>query len=112
MIAFVVFLQKLARAGVGSDGEFTAITTWTHRRTHLYDGRRPRWNFELIFSFSGYRSTNGDVGEPFKWQDRKLRAGDVVTIKVINAACVDESSRRMAEDSKAVRARRNATTSI
>ena len=35
MIAFDVFLnrKKLARAGVGSDGVLTAITTWVRRRT-------------------------------------------------------------------------------
>jgi hypothetical protein len=104
MIAFDVFLnrKKLARAGVGSDGVLTAMTTWVRRRVPNSDGKRPQWDRDLSFNLSGYRSTNGDVGEHFKWEDRKLKAGDVLTIKVINAACVDEPTRRIAEDPKAV----------
>jgi hypothetical protein len=88
MIAFDVFLnrKKLARAGVGSDGMLTAMTTWVRRRGPQTGGKRRQWDRDLSFSLGGYRSTNGDVGEHFKWEDRKLKPGDVLTIKVINAA--------------------------
>ena len=104
MIAFDVFLnrKKLARAGVGSDGVLTAITTWVRRRAPESPGKRSHWERDLNFNLGGYRSTNGDVGEHFKWEDRKLKAGDVLTIKVINAARVDEPRLRIAEDPKAV----------
>jgi hypothetical protein len=104
MIAFDVFLnqKKLARAGVGSDGVLTAITTWVRRRAPESDGKRPPWDRDLSFNLSGYRSTNAKVGEHFKWQERKLKVGDVLTIKVINAARVDEPRRRIAEDPKVV----------
>jgi hypothetical protein len=102
MIAFDVFLnrKKLARAGVGSDGVLTAMTTWVRRRAARTAGKRrqPHWDRDLSFSLGGYRSTNGDVGEHFKWEDRKLKPGDVLTIKVITAVRVDEPRRRVAED--------------
>jgi len=106
MIAFDVFLnrKKLARAGVGSDGVLTAITTWVRRRASE-TGRKhgqPQWDRDLSFSLAGYRSTNGDVGEHLKWEDRKLKPGDVLTIKVIKTARVDEPQRRIAEDPKLV----------
>jgi hypothetical protein len=104
MIAFEVFLnrKKLARAGVGADGVLTAITTWVRRRVPESDAKRPQWDRDLSFNLSGYRSTSGDAGEHFKWQERKLRAGDVLTIKVINATRVDEPRQRITEDPRAV----------
>jgi hypothetical protein len=104
MIAFDVFLnrKKLARAGVGSDGVLTAITTWVRRRGPQKQGKPPGWDSDLSFSLGGYRSTNGDVGEHFKWEDRKLKPGDILTIKVIKAGRVDEPRRRIAEDPKLV----------
>jgi len=104
MIAFEVFLnrKKLARAGIGSDGVLTAITTWVRHRTPQSDGKRQRWDRDLSFSLGGYRSSNGDVGEHFKWEERKLKTGDVLTIKVITVARVDEPRRRIVEDPKLV----------
>jgi hypothetical protein len=106
MIAFDVFLnrKKLARAGVGPDGVLTAMTTWVRRRASRTSGkqRRSQWDRHLSFSLAGYRSTNGGVGEHFKWEDRKLKPGDVLTIKVITAARVDEPRRRVAEDPQLV----------
>jgi len=42
MIAFDVFLnrKKLARAGVGSDGVLTAITTWVRRTIKVITAER------------------------------------------------------------------------
>src|SRR4030095_9136895 len=104
MIAFDVFLKrkKLARAGVGSDGVLTAITTRVRRRAPERRVKRPQWDRDLSFSLGGYRSTNDEVGEHFKWEDRKLKPGDVITIKVITVACVDEPRRRIAEDPELV----------
>ena len=104
MIAFDVFLnrKKLARAGVGSDGVLTAITTWVRRRAPERRGKQPQWDRDLSFSLGGYRSMNGDVGEHFKWDDRKLKPGDVLTIKVIIAGRVDQPRRRIAEDPESV----------
>jgi hypothetical protein len=104
MIAFDVFLnrKKLARAGVGPVGVLTAMTTWVHHRAPQAGGKRRQWDRDLSFSLGGYRSTNGDVGEHFKWEDRKLKPGDVLRIKVITAARVDEPRRRIAEDPKLV----------
>ena len=77
MIAFDVFLnhKKLARAGVGSDGVLTAITTWVCRRASRTseNQRQAQRDPRLSFSLAGYRSTKGDVGEHFKWEDRKLK---------------------------------------
>ncbi len=65
MIAFDVFLnrEKLVRAGVGSDGVLTAITTWVRLRAPEAGGKRSQWDRDLSFSLDGYRSTNGDVGD-------------------------------------------------
>ena len=56
MIAFDVFLnrKKLARAGVGSDGVLTAITTWVRRRTSRTDRKLSQWDRDLSFSLGGY----------------------------------------------------------
>src|SRR5262245_12299195 len=104
MIAFDVFLnrKKLARAGVGSDGVLTAIASWMRRRAPEKLGKRRQWDRDLSFSLGGYRSTNGVAGEHFKWEDRKLKPGDVLTIKVITATRVDGPRRRIAEDPKMV----------
>jgi hypothetical protein len=42
MIAFDVFLnrKKLVRAGVGTDGVLTAMTTWVRRRAPRTRGKR------------------------------------------------------------------------
>jgi hypothetical protein len=50
MIAFDVFLnrKKLARAGVGSDGVLTAITTWVRRRAPERRGKRPQWDRDQL----------------------------------------------------------------
>ena len=102
MIAFDVFLnrKKLARAGMGPDGVLTAMVTWVRRRSSRPNGKRPQpqWERDLSFSLAGYRSTNGEVGEHFKWEKRQLKPGDVLTIKVIAAVRVDEPRRRIAED--------------
>jgi hypothetical protein len=92
MIAFDVFLngKKLARAGVGSYGVLTAITTSVHRRASPSGGKRSQRQRELSFSLGGYRPTTDEIGEHLKWEDRKLKPGDVLTIKVITAAQVDE----------------------
>jgi len=104
MIAFDVFLnrKKLARAGIGSNGVLTAITTWVRRRASESDVKRPQWDRDLSFTLSGYRSNKGDVGEHFKWEERKLKPGDVLTIKVISTPRVDEPRRRVTEDPKLV----------
>src|SRR4029453_13557827 len=104
MIAFDVFLnrKKLARAGVGSDGALTAITTWVRRRAPERRGNRPQWDRDLSFSLGGYPITKEEVGQHFKWEDRKLKPGDVITIKVITVARVDEPRRRIAEDPELV----------
>ncbi|HEU4342462.1 MAG TPA: hypothetical protein VFU31_12910 [Candidatus Binatia bacterium] len=98
MIAFDVFLnrKRLARAGVGSDGVLTAMTTWVRRRAPATG----KWDRELSFSLGGYRATADAVGEHLKWQDRKLKTGDVLTIRVITATRVDAPKRRVAEDPK------------
>jgi hypothetical protein len=104
MIAFDVFLnrKKLARAGVGSDGVLTAMTTWVRRRAPQARGKHRKWDRDLSFSLGGYRSTNGHIGEHFKWEDRKLKPGDILTIKVITATQVDEPRRRIVEDPELV----------
>jgi hypothetical protein len=105
MIAFDVFLnrRKLARAGIGSDGVLTAMTTWVHRaRRSSGNPRLARRDQVLSFSLGGYRSTKGDVGEHFNWEDRKLNVGDLLTIKVITAERVDPPRRRVSEDPKLI----------
>lgn len=104
MIAFEVFLnrKKLARAGVGSEGVLTAITTWVRHRAPQSGGKRQQSDRDLSFSLAGYQSSNGDVGKHLNWEDRKLKPGDVLTIKVITAARVDEPRRRLGEDPAAV----------
>ena len=104
MIAFDVFLngKKLARAGIGSDGVLTAVATSVHRRASRSGGKRSQPHRELSFSLDGYRSTTGEIGEHFKWDERKLKPGDVVTIKVITATQVDEPRRRVMDDPKSI----------
>ena len=104
MIALDVFLnrKKLARAGVGSDGVLTAITTWARRRSSRTDRKRSQGNRDLSFSLGGYRRTNDNISEHVKWENRKLKPGDVLTIKVITAERVDEPRCRVAEDPRSI----------
>ena len=105
MIAFDVFLnrKKLARAGIGSNGVLTAMTTWIRRARRSGGNQRlARWDQALSFSLGGYRSTKGDVGEHLNWEDRRLKVGDLLTIKVITAERVDQPRRRVSEDPKLI----------
>ena len=106
MIAFDVFLnrKKLARAGVGSDGVLTAMTTWVRRQASRTGGKRrpPSGTATSASASAGTDQLMSDVGEHLKWEDRKLKPGDVLTIKVINAARVDEPRRRVVEDPELV----------
>lgn len=95
MIAFEIFLnrKRLARAGAGSDGVLTAMTTWARGP----ETTNPRQPGVLSFGLSGFRRAKG-VGEHFTWINRELKPGDVLTIKVIRAAKVDEPQYRAKED--------------
>jgi hypothetical protein len=78
MIAFDVFVnrQKIARAGIGSDGVLTAMVTWVRRRApkkHADPGEG-RSDRQLSFSLGGFRKVGG-VDEHLKWNNRDLKRG-------------------------------------
>jgi hypothetical protein len=87
MRAFEVQLngERLCTAGVGEDGALTAIVD--HVRT---SGRN-----ELQLTVSGLVHS---IDEHVTWRSRRLRVGDEVTVKVVEAARVDTPRRRVRRD--------------
>ena len=104
MIAFDVWLnrKKLVRAGVGSEGVLTTVTSWVRRRAPESNGTRSRWDRDLSFKVVGYRSAKGQIAEHLYWEDVRLKPGDVLTIKVVNTPTADQPRRRIPEDAKLV----------
>ena len=70
MIAFDVFLnrKKLARAGIGSDGVLTAMTTWVRRRRAQTDRnrRQPQWDRDLSSPSAGTDQLMGKQGNTLR----------------------------------------------
>ncbi len=87
MRAFEVHLngKRLCVAGIGEDGVLTAFITGIARKD---------WN-HLDLKVDGLV---GKTGEHVLWSDRRLRTGDEVRVKIVEAASADRPLRRKKRD--------------
>lgn len=90
MIAFEVRLngKKVCTAGVGNAGVLTTSLAW--RGPQPYQKGGPSVAEYLRLDAGGL----ADSGEHLRWLDRRLKRGDVVSIKVVEAHSADEPRER------------------
>jgi hypothetical protein len=93
VICFDVSLneEKLCRAGIDGDGTLSTITTFD---SHTYDdGKRKELSIDIG---AGVNDPNDEErGEFLRWVFRKgLKAGDRITIDIVEAESCDEPSSR------------------
>ena len=90
MIAFEVHLngKKLCTAGVGELGVVSANLAW--RGAQPYKKGGPTVPEYLRLDVGGL----ADSGERLRWIDRKLRRGDTLTVKIVEAASTDKPGER------------------
>jgi hypothetical protein len=89
MIAFEVHLngKKLCTAGVGQLGVLSACMSW---RAQPYKKGGPPVAEYLRLDVGGLANS----GEHLRWLDRKLKRGDLVSIKVVEVDSVDKPRER------------------
>ncbi len=90
MIAFEVRLngKKICTAGVGNLGVLSACMSW--RGSQPYErGGSPVPEY-LRLDVGGLTALREDV----RWIDRKIKSGDMVTIKVVEAPKADKPRKR------------------
>src|SRR2546423_13644775 len=93
MLAFEVHLngKKVCTAAMGEPGVLSSIVTW-----HLGDGAgRPKGQEELDLAVSALVSR---TQEHVDWLKRRLRRGDEVSIRIVEAAHADSPKRRKREN--------------
>src|SRR5437868_4536428 len=90
MIAFEVHLngKRICTAGVGNIGVLTASLAWRGPQPHQKDG--PAIAEYLRLDVGGL----ADSGEHLRWLDRKLKRGDVASIKVVEVDSAGEPKER------------------
>ncbi len=90
MIAFEVHVngKKICTAAVGDLGVLTTCLSW--RGTQPYEKGGPSIAEYLRLDVGGL----ADSGEHLRWLDRKIRRGDVVSIKVVEADFPDKPRKR------------------
>jgi hypothetical protein len=93
MRAFAFYLngRRVGTAGIDGDGVLSAIITWVGRKGRTTLPKRGRAKEEIGVVLGGL-STETD--EHIRWQQRPLRVGDDVRIKVIEAESVDKPRHR------------------
>lgn len=87
MHAFEVHLngKRLCVAGIGEDGVLTAFIT---------DVARKDWN-HLDLKVDGLV---GKTGEHVVWSDQRLKTGDEVRLKIVDASSADRPKKRKKRD--------------
>jgi hypothetical protein len=90
MIAFEVHLngKKICTAGVGNVGVVTTSLAW--RGPQPYQKGGPSIAEYLRLDVGGLANS----GEHLRWLDRKLKQGDVVSIKVVEVDSADKPRER------------------
>src|SRR5262249_14974126 len=90
MIAFEVHLngKRICTAGVGDIGVLTSSLAWRGSQPCQKGG--PSVAEYLRLDVGGLAQS----GDRLRWLDRKLKRGDTVSIKVVEADCVDKPQER------------------
>src|SRR5689334_14123128 len=93
MVAFEVRLngKKLCRAGVSELGVLTTVLTWVRRQPGATGGRTVK---ELRLEVGGLDSSGRYAGQHSRWVRRRLRVGDRVSVKIVEAGRVDAPADR------------------
>lgn len=97
MIAFRVHLngKKICTAGVGDFGVLTTSLAWRGSQPYRKSGQSVAEYLRLdVGGLAG-------SGERLRWLDRKLRPGDVVSIKVVQVDSADQARERQQPDQAA-----------
>ena len=96
MTVFDVYLngRKMCRAGVGANGVLTALVTWTHTR-RAAAGPRGRARTDTQLEVGGLADDTHRT-----WVERRLKAGDRVTVWVVNGDSFDHPARVETSDSE------------
>jgi hypothetical protein len=94
MIAFEVHLneKKICTAGVGDFGVLTTSLAWRGSKPYRRRGRSVAEYLRL--DVGGLAAS----GEHLRWLDRKLRRGDVISIKVVEVDSADQARERQGPD--------------
>jgi hypothetical protein len=98
MLTFDVLLngKKVCTAGVGGDGGLTAIVSCTIRRGEGANRKNSRpVNDESRLYVGG---SNNSTAEYIRWQDRRLRVGDEVRIRIGEGELASKPRRRERAD--------------
>ena len=95
MIAFEVHLngKKMCTAGVGDAGVVSTSLAW--RGAQPYKKGVPRVPEYLRLDVGGIADGSG---EHLRWLDRKVKHGDLVSIRVVKVASVDKPRERQRPD--------------
>jgi len=98
MISFDVALNgsRVCRAGVGSRGVLHACAAWVNPGRGQAGPRTSR-KVSLRLDVGGMTFRGSDDFEHMTWRGRRLRPGDEVTIRVVDAVSVDRASSRKRE---------------
>ena len=90
MIAFEVQLngKKICTAGVGELGVLSSVLTWRGAQPYKKGGPSIAEILDLNVG------ALADSGEHLRWVNRKLKRGDMITIKVVEVPCVDKPRQR------------------
>ena len=90
MIAFELHLngKKICTAGVGQVGVLSTCLSWRGPQPYQKDG--PPVAESLRLDVGGL----ADSGEHLRWLDRKLKRGNVLTIKVVEVDSADKPQER------------------
>src|SRR6185369_12739065 len=85
--------EKVCLAGVGATGVVSAHVTWTKRRTehNSSEESQDKTTGENLFCMvGGLAHKDDDHSSHLHWLYQKIRVGDEVTIRVINAETPDQ----------------------
>lgn len=88
--------KKVCTAGVGDDGVLTVIVSSVHQRGEVTNRKNSRRGKEdLRLDVGGLISS---TAEDVRWQNRRLRAGDEVRIRIAEAELASKPKRRERAD--------------
>lgn len=98
MICFDVDVNgsRVCRAGVGPRGVLHACAGWVHRANEQ-SASRARRKTRVSLEVGGMAFRGADVYDHFTWRGRRLRPGDEVTIRVVEARYADRAASKKRE---------------
>jgi len=98
MICFDVNVNgsRVCLAGVGPRGVLHACAGWVHR-PDAQSASHARRRMRVSLDVGGMAFRGGDAYDHFTWRGRRLRPGDEVTIRIVEARSADRAASRKRE---------------